>query len=107
MQKAVYAMKQEGAGEGRINVEDGTRSRLEGFVPVPATWPGPNLQIQTKALAVRGQLACAYMWALPSHTASVNRSIQIITPTAKNPEHKTKVKGHIGSDWQCLGGGGE
>ena len=74
MQKAVNAMKQEGAGEGQISVGHGTRSLLEGFVAVPATWPGPNLQMQTKALAVRGQLACAYMWALPSHAVSVNRS---------------------------------
>ena len=74
MQKAVNAMKQKGAGEGQISVGHGTRSLLEGFVAVPATWPGPNLQMQTKALAVRGQLACAYMWALPSHAVSVNRS---------------------------------
>ena len=52
MQKAVYAMKQEGAGEGRINVEDGTRSRLEGFVPVPATWPGPVLCLQIPVLCL-------------------------------------------------------
>ena len=51
MQKAVYAKMQEGAGEGRISVGHGTRSLLEGFVAVPATWPGLNLQMPKKSLS--------------------------------------------------------